>query len=49
MKVLIFGGTGFIGKHLIPSLLKEGYDITLFSRRAEPEFPDQRIQFIKWL
>jgi hypothetical protein len=35
MKVLIFGGTGFIGKHLVPSLIKEGYEIILFTRNPD--------------
>jgi len=48
MKILFFGGTGFLGKHLLPLLLKEGYDIKLFIRQADPEITDHRIQFIKW-
>ena len=31
-KILITGGTGFIGKALITSLLAEGYEVTVLSR-----------------
>jgi uncharacterized protein (TIGR01777 family) len=33
-KILITGGTGFIGKALISSLLTEGYDVTVLSRHV---------------
>ncbi len=32
MHILISGGTGFIGQHLIPALLAEGHSITLWAR-----------------
>ena len=35
MRVLITGATGFIGKHLIEALLKEGNEITIVSRDKE--------------
>lgn len=34
-KVLLFGGSGFIGKNLVPQLISNGYDVTVFSRNAE--------------
>ena len=39
MKLLVFGGTGFIGRNLIPVLVKEGFEVIIFSRT-----PDQRNQ-----
>lgn len=33
MKVLVIGGTNFIGKLLVPQLLKAGYDVTLLHRK----------------
>ena len=33
MKILITGGTGFIGKHLIDSALRENHKVTLLSRK----------------
>ena len=29
-KVIVSGATGFIGQHLIPILLKDGYEVLLF-------------------
>jgi nucleoside-diphosphate-sugar epimerase len=40
MKVLILGGTGFIGKHLVKILTELKYDITLASRTASLHFPN---------
>jgi UDP-glucose 4-epimerase len=31
-KCLIFGGTGFIGKHLVDDLIRDGHDVTVFTR-----------------
>lgn len=46
-KVVIAGGTGFIGSHLIPYLQKEGHEITILT--TKPDFPEQRgIRFFKW-
>lgn len=33
MKILITGGTGFIGQHLIPHLLKRHYQLTVLTRQ----------------
>lgn len=32
MKLLILGGTGFIGKSLVPALCQQGFDVTLLAR-----------------
>jgi 2'-hydroxyisoflavone reductase len=42
MKLLILGGTHFLGKHLVESALGRGHDITLFNRGiSRPDlFPD---------
>ena len=38
-KVIVSGATGFIGQHLIPILLKDGYEVLAISRnRKRPEF-----------
>ena len=50
-KVIVSGATGFIGQHLIPILLKDGYEVLAISRnqkRAEslPWFKD--VKFISY-
>ena len=42
LKVLIFGGTGFIGPHFVKALREHGHTLTLFNRgkRAPEMFPD---------
>ena len=37
MKVLVTGGGGFVGRHLIDRLLARGYAIRSFGRAAQPE------------
>lgn len=39
MKVLVTGGSGFIGKHLTEALVKEGHEVTITSTGAEPKIP----------
>jgi len=33
MKIVLFGGSGFLGKHLVPKLLTSNHTVTLISRR----------------
>jgi len=42
MRVLVAGGTQFIGRHLVEFLMDEGHDVTLFNRgRTNPDlFPE---------
>lgn len=42
MKILIIGGTRFLGRHLVPSALARGHEVTLFNRGlTNPDlFPD---------
>ncbi len=40
MKVLVVGGSKFVGLHLVHELLSQGHDVTVFSRgKARTEFP----------
>ena len=37
-KVLILGGTGFIGPHFVKALMDDGHTVTLFNRgKRDPE------------
>lgn len=42
MKLLVLGGTVFLGKHLVLAALEQGHEVTLFNRgQSRPEaFPD---------
>ncbi len=43
MKVLVIGGTSFIGRAIVQELLKAGHDVTLLHRKSKHEFP-KRVQ-----
>ena len=36
MKILIIGGTRFIGRHLVPELMEAGHQLTLLNRGSSP-------------
>src|SRR5262249_6883079 len=42
LKILILGGTGFLGPHVVESAMKRGHTVTLFNRgKTNPGlFPD---------
>lgn len=43
MKVLVTGGGGFVGRHLIDRLLARGYTVRSFGRTAQPELEAQGV------
>ncbi|HEY6952885.1 MAG TPA: NAD-dependent epimerase/dehydratase family protein, partial [Bacteroidota bacterium] len=50
MKIILFGGSGFLGKPLIPMLLASGHNVSLVTRRPEQlrnEFP-QSVEIVPW-
>ena len=51
MKLLLTGCTGFIGRELIPLLIKEGHSLTVISRQSKGKLQtisnDQNINFIQ--
>ncbi|MCT6764038.1 TIGR01777 family oxidoreductase [Riemerella anatipestifer] len=48
MKVIISGGTGFVGKHLIEYLLSKGYEIFVLTRRLPPHNPQSNLRYFEW-
>ena len=40
MKVLVFGGAGFLGSYVADELVARGYDVTVFDRRPSKWTPD---------
>jgi uncharacterized protein (TIGR01777 family) len=48
MKVLISGGSGFIGSHLVASLARDGHDVVVLSRRSEPKEPPKGVRYLTW-
>lgn len=50
MKILVTGATGFVGKTLIRSLLKDGHEVTILSRsiaRAKKVMP-REVNVVEW-
>ena len=39
MKILIIGGTGFIGKHVTQLFVQNGHDVAIFHRNNETSDP----------
>lgn len=47
MKIVIAGGSGFIGQKLTEALLSEGHQIVILSRKTKPS--DGNVSYVKWL
>lgn len=48
MKVVIAGGTGFVGKALVNALLSEGHSVIILTRKA-PASVHNNLRFVEWL
>ena len=48
MKVLISGGSGFIGGHLVAGLVKDGHEVVVLSRRPETKNPPSGVRYVTW-
>jgi len=48
MKVLISGGSGFIGSHLVESLAKDGHEVVVLTRRPETTHPTKGVRSVIW-
>jgi GlcNAc-P-P-Und epimerase len=40
MKILVTGGSGFIGTNLVSDLLSEGHDVLIYDKRPSQKYPD---------
>jgi nucleoside-diphosphate-sugar epimerase len=47
MKVLVTGGTGFLGRRLVARLLAEGRNVAVLGRMPAPELEAQGVRFIR--
>lgn len=46
MKILVLGGNGFIGSHIVDELLSAGYDVNVFDRNPEVwRFPLPKVKY----
>ncbi|HDP67768.1 MAG TPA: NAD(P)-dependent oxidoreductase [Candidatus Marinimicrobia bacterium] len=48
MKILVTGATGFIGRHLVPQLLEEHYDVRCLARQTSLK-PDSFKDHVGWV
>ena len=48
MKVLISGGSGFIGHHLVAGLVKDGHEVVVLSRNPDPKNPLGGVRYVTW-
>lgn len=47
MKIILFGGAGYIGSHLVPALLEDGHDVTVaVSRLVLPVSNHERLAYV---
>ncbi len=49
MRILITGGTGFLGEALCPRLAAAGHEVVVLSRQAKPRLPDGVAQSVRRL
>ena len=47
MKVLVIGGSGYIGSHTVEELLRRGHDVCIFARGTTPLKTHRQVSFIR--
>ena len=48
MRVIIAGGTGYVGRHLSAAVLSEGHAVTVLTRGVSREAANARPEFLHW-
>jgi uncharacterized protein (TIGR01777 family) len=48
MKIVVSGGTGFVGRPLCLLLIEHGHDVTVLSRRRDENAADSRVRMVYW-
>lgn len=48
MKILLTGGTGFIGGHLVPALLREGHEVAILTRSSKHTSDHPALSYLQW-
>jgi uncharacterized protein (TIGR01777 family) len=48
MKILIAGGSGYIGRRLSTGLVKDGHDVVVLSRKPAVENPPSAVRYVTW-
>jgi nucleoside-diphosphate-sugar epimerase len=46
-RVLILGGTGFIGTHLIKRLIKDNYEIDCILYKSKRKIVNKKVKYLK--
>jgi nucleoside-diphosphate-sugar epimerase len=46
MRILVTGGTGFIGRHVVEAALRRGHEVRVLSRRADAEPASPRVSHL---
>ena len=47
MRIVIAGGTGFVGQKLTAQLLEKGHEVLILTRKQKP--PQGNVSYVKWL
>lgn len=49
MKIVVAGGTGFVGKALVKNLLDQGHEVIILTRKIPNTAQPDRLKYVEWL